>query len=187
MEKAQKRNFLNTSTHRNWWRWYHLRFCCSEKYIFRCNTHSDMDELDLARFEFKISFGWRSCNCPQTIDQNVNDYPGNRCLDVPSHQSTDCSVPMIWKHVPHYWHFVRGIHRSPVDSPRKAPVMQIFDDFFVLSLNKLWNKQSNFRWFETQTRLCGVAIMSPRIVPMNQTTHEITDIWNNLEQKAHVW
>ena len=24
-----------------------------------------------------------------------------------------------WKHFPHYWHFVRGIHRSPGNSPQK--------------------------------------------------------------------
>ena len=25
-----------------------------------------------------------------------------------------------WKHFPHYWPFVRGIHRSPVNSPHKG-------------------------------------------------------------------
>ena len=25
-----------------------------------------------------------------------------------------------WKHFPRYWHFVRGIHRSPVNSPHKG-------------------------------------------------------------------
>ena len=29
-------------------------------------------------------------------------------------------VVIKWKHVPQYWHFVRGIHRSPVDSPHKG-------------------------------------------------------------------
>ena len=27
---------------------------------------------------------------------------------------------IIWKHFPRYWPFVRGIHRSPVDSPHKG-------------------------------------------------------------------
>ena len=27
---------------------------------------------------------------------------------------------MIWKHFPRYWPFVRGIHRSPVNSPHKG-------------------------------------------------------------------
>ena len=35
-----------------------------------------------------------------------------------------------------YLPFVRGIHRSPVDSPHKRPVMQTFNIFFVVSLNK---------------------------------------------------
>ena len=26
-----------------------------------------------------------------------------------------------WKHFPHYWPFLRGIHRSPVNSPHKGP------------------------------------------------------------------
>ena len=34
---------------------------------------------------------------------------------------------MAWKCFPHYWPFVRGIHRSPVDSPHKGPVMERFD------------------------------------------------------------
>ena len=33
---------------------------------------------------------------------------------------------ITWKCIPHYWFFVRGIHRSRVDSPRKGTVMQSF-------------------------------------------------------------
>ena len=33
---------------------------------------------------------------------------------------------MAWKRVLHYWPFVRGIHRSPVDSPHKGPFMRYF-------------------------------------------------------------
>ena len=50
---------------------------------------------------------------------------------------------MTWKRFPHYWTFVKGIHRPSVDSPHKGPVMWRFD---VLSQNKLLNKQC---------RLCG--------------------------------
>ena len=48
-----------------------------------------------------------------------------------------------------YWPFVRGIHRLPVDSPHKGPWKRNFDIFFDLRLNKLFNKQSRRRWFET--------------------------------------
>ena len=31
-----------------------------------------------------------------------------------------CDDVIKWKHVPRYWPFVRGIHRSPVNSPHKG-------------------------------------------------------------------
>ena len=52
------------------------------------------------------------------------------------------------KHFPCYWPFVRGIHRSPVNSPHKGqccgPLM--------LSLICTLNKQSWGWWFETPSR-----------------------------------
>ena len=53
-----------------------------------------------------------------------------------------------WKCFPHYWPFVRGIHWWPVDSPHNTTVMYNFDVFLVVSLNKLFNKQSIYWWFE---------------------------------------
>ena len=40
-----------------------------------------------------------------------------------------------WKHFPRYWSFVRGIHRSPVNSLHKRPVMRSFDVYFDLCPN----------------------------------------------------
>ena len=38
-----------------------------------------------------------------------------------------------WKHFPRYWPFVRGIHRSPVDSKHpQSPVTQSFGVFIDL-------------------------------------------------------
>ena len=54
-----------------------------------------------------------------------------------------------WKHFPHYWPFVQGIHRSPVNSPAQRPVMRSFDVFFDLHLNKGLSKQWWGWWFET--------------------------------------
>ena len=45
-----------------------------------------------------------------------------------------------WKHFSRYWLFVRGIYRSPVNSPHI---------FFGLRLNKRLSKQSWGWWFET--------------------------------------
>ena len=57
-----------------------------------------------------------------------------------------------WKHFPRYWPFVRGIHRSPVNSRHKRPLTRSFDVFFDLRLNKLLSKQSWGWWFETLSR-----------------------------------
>ena len=49
-----------------------------------------------------------------------------------------------WKHFPRYWPFVRGIHRSPVNSPvpvkfpTQRPVTRSFGVFFDLPLNNGW-------------------------------------------------
>ena len=57
---------------------------------------------------------------------------------------------MTWKRFPHYWPFVRGIHCPSMVSLYKRPAKRSFNDFFVLSLNKLLNTTpSNRRWFET--------------------------------------
>ena len=56
-----------------------------------------------------------------------------------------------WKHFQRYWPFVRGIHRSPVNSPHKDQWRPSFDIFFDLCLNKRLSKQSWAWWFETPT------------------------------------
>ena len=85
-------------------------------------------------------------------------------LMVPGHHQESIHTIMIsWQGFPRYLPFVRGIHRSPVDSPHKGPVMWPFDILFDVSLNKPLNKQpswhspsisifvwrvSNCLWFE---------------------------------------
>ena len=53
-----------------------------------------------------------------------------------------------WEHFQRYWPFVRGIHRSPVNSQR--PVTRSFDIYIDLRLNERLSKQSWSWWFETQ-------------------------------------
>ena len=67
-----------------------------------------------------------------------------------------------WKHLPHYWPFVRGIHRLPVNSPHKdqwrgALICARTSSWCLLwsALNKQLDKQSTRRCFETPPRsLC---------------------------------
>ena len=52
--------------------------------------------------------------------------------------------------IPHYWPFVRGIHRSPVNAPlTKATYAELWFFFFDLRLNKRLSKQPRRRWFDT--------------------------------------
>ena len=56
-----------------------------------------------------------------------------------------------WKHFPRYWLFVRGIHRSPVNSPHKGQ----WRGALMFSLICAWirlSKQSCSWWFETPSR-----------------------------------
>ena len=46
-----------------------------------------------------------------------------------------------------------------MDSLHKRPVIQSYDVFFAVSLNRLLNKQSLCRWFEMQRRSCDVTVM----------------------------
>ena len=57
-----------------------------------------------------------------------------------------------WKHFPHCRPFVRGIHRSPVNSPHKGQWRGALMFFFDLRLNKRLSKQSWGWWFETLSR-----------------------------------
>ena len=54
-----------------------------------------------------------------------------------------------WKYFPHYWPFVRGIHRSPVKSPHKGQWGGALMLSLICALNKRLSKQSWGWWFET--------------------------------------
>ena len=79
-------------------------------------------------------------------------YRGYRMVSYESERHDDV---IKWKHFPRYWPFVRGIHRSTVNSPvhgefpAQRPVKRSFDVFFDLRLNKRLSKQSWGWWSET--------------------------------------
>ena len=53
------------------------------------------------------------------IGYNYLIMSGLNLVTVGQHQLWHDDV-IKWKHFPHYWPFVRGIHRSPVNSPHKG-------------------------------------------------------------------
>ena len=57
-----------------------------------------------------------------------------------------------WKHFRRYWPFVRGIHRSPVNSQNKDQWRGAVMFSLIFALNKRLSKQSWGWWFETPSR-----------------------------------
>ena len=54
-----------------------------------------------------------------------------------------------WKHFPRYWTFIRGIHRSPVNSPHKGQWRWALMFSFIYTWINGWVNQSWGWWFET--------------------------------------
>ena len=70
-------------------------------------------------------------------------------LDTSANEDDDV---IKWKHFLRYWPFVRGIHRSPVNSPRRGQWRGALMFFFDVRPNKQLSKQSWGWWFETPSR-----------------------------------
>ena len=58
-----------------------------------------------------------------TVRRQLNQHLRRRC---PTHDDV-----IKWKHFPRYWPFVRGIHRSPVNSPYKGQWRGTLMFFFI--------------------------------------------------------
>ena len=57
-----------------------------------------------------------------------------------------------WKHFPRYWPFVRGIHRSLVNSLHKGQWRRALIFSLICALNKRLSKQAWDWWMETPSR-----------------------------------
>ena len=92
-----------------------------------------------------------------------------------------------WKHLPRYWPFVRGIHRSPVNSPHNG----LWRGAFVFYLmNRQLSEQSWGRWFKTPSlslwRRCnGWQPISPILMSQYAIAFKICRIWNIIFQISH--
>ena len=92
-----------------------------------------------------------------------------RCNRLDCHFAQNHYDVIKWKHFPRYWPFVRGIHRSPVNSPHKGQWRGASMFSLICTLNKWLNKQSWGWWFETQSRSlwrhCNVHHQNPAATP----------------------
>ena len=79
-------------------------------------------------------------------------------------QMETCSASLAFVKGIHQW--LRGIHRSPVNSPHT--VTQSYDVFFNLHLNKRLNKRSRCRWSDMPScslwRYCNVVPNSDPVI-----------------------
>ena len=95
-------------------------------------------------------------------------------LFVASQHSSHDDV-IKWIHFPRYWPFVRGIHRSPMNSPHKGQ----WRGALMFSLNCVLNKQSSDWWFETPSRSlwrdCNVVNINK---PQWTTALPISHLWH---------
>ena len=57
--------------------------------------------------------------------------------------NTICKLSLSSRHFPLYCPFVFGIFHPTIDFVRKGPIMQGFEYFILVYLNKLFKKQSN--------------------------------------------
>ena len=95
-----------------------------------------------------------ACNLYQSADRWCQTFQrwcqlawGPLNVTMPSHDDV-----MKWMYFPRYWPIVRGIHRSPVNSPHKDQWREALVFQFRLCLNKRLSKQSWRPWFETPSR-----------------------------------
>ena len=79
------------------------------------SEHSSCDEVP--------SVSWPTIDALSIIMHGITGYKPASFQDEAVGAVKDVSIHddvIKWTHFPHYWPFVRGIHRSPVNSPTKA-------------------------------------------------------------------
>ena len=111
---------------------------------------------DLLAFRFyrasKIKVWWEDMLRRKADNQCIR-MECSHAITIADHRTDYHDDVIKWKRFPRNWPFVRGIHRSPVNSPQKRPVTRSFDVFFDLRLNKRLSIQWWCWWFETPSRL----------------------------------
>ena len=125
-----------------------LRLSCTNPSIFSCCLHSEAGEAGKDQVQCTVG-----CS---DLSENVKFYhhggqrpPGARPPGASAGLgSGTCGEYMMMARecFPDYWPFVRGIHRSPVDSPHIGPVIWSFDVFFMFSWTCCWI--NSYQWSE---------------------------------------
>ena len=114
----------------HWFWWQFVAFSVPNHYIIQTNV----DLLSVGHLQRKLNHYWRKC-LKDVVSKMLSIFVEacwikhcvlqNQYAKHGMHvQKRFCPLEyddvMKWKHFPHCWPFVRGIHRSPVNSPHKG-------------------------------------------------------------------
>ena len=106
-----------------------------------------------------------------------------------------------WKHFPRYWPFVRGIHRSPVNSPHKGQWRGVLMFFFICAYTNGWvnNREAGDRahcdvivmdigcWYPIMLSKSVILLTASNLIRIQGTCHRILSIWwKNNDERSHV-
>ena len=73
-----------------------------------------------------------------------------------------------WKHFPRYWPFVRGIHRSPVNSPRKGQWRRALMFSLICTRINGWVNNGEAGDLRRYCAHCDVTVMFQPVCPIIQ-------------------
>ena len=127
--------------------------CCTKDHMYPNGSHWGLNSDRFYAFIIIYMCVWIDVKYYTSITKANATYislPSFMLADSACHSEIHDDV-IKWKHFPRCWPFVRGIHRSTVNSPQR-PVTRRFDVFFDLRLSKRLSKQSWGWWFETLPR-----------------------------------
>ena len=94
---------------------------------------------------------------------------GNKALMWECEQTMNDVI--TWKQFPQNCTFVRGMHKSPVDSPYIGQITWCFNFFFLLAwTNKMLNKQPSCQPFETPWCTYDIIVMCVSVIWVRLTS-----------------
>ena len=93
-----------------------------------------------------------------------------------------------WKHFPRYWPFVRGIHRSPVNSPRNGQWRGIFMFSLIWARTKGWVNNRDAGDLRRHPTDYDVTVMTAGVVAMrNICSHNFDSFYTERNAEPQVF
>ena len=133
-----------------------------------------VQEIHRSPVNFPHKGQWRGALMFSLIYAWINDWVNNREAGDLRRQHGHYDFIVMWTRFPNYWPFVVGIHRWPVDSHHKGPVMRNCDGILVGRLNNLLNNRS------CDLGCLYAHVSGPNIVHINDLTSWVLNTVSNI-------